>query len=319
MHTQSVDPWRHSHSFGQERFQQAEKYTWLVILITTVTMIIEIAAGLIFGSMALLADGLHMGSHSLALVIAAIAYYFTRKHAHDARYSFGTGKINSLGGYTSAVLLVIFALLMAGESVKRLISPVSIKFDQAILVAVVGLIVNVVSIFILSRPRHDGNEASHHHNHDHHSDHNLKAAYLHVLADALTSVFAIFALLVGKFFGLIWMDPLMGIVGAFMVSRWAVGLIRETSNVLLDKQAPIEIQNEIKTIIENNGHDKIADLHVWSIGTNHYAVNLSIVSDDPQPPEYYKKMLAENHSLAHITIETQRCGNRLMLKHQAKK
>lgn len=304
MHTQSVDPWRHSHSFGQERFQQAEKYTWRVILITTITMFIEIAAGLIFGSMALLADGLHMGSHSLALVISVIAYYFTRKHAHDARYSFGTGKINSLGGYTSAVLLVIFTLLMAGESVKRLIAPISIKFDQALLVAIVGLIVNVVSIIILSRPRNNGNAASHYHNHDHHSDHNLKAAYLHVLADALTSVFAIFALLMGKFWGLIWMDPLMGIVGAFMVSRWAVGLIRDTSNVLLDKQAPIAIQNEIKAIIENYGHDKIADLHVWSIGSNDYAVNLSIVSDDPKPPEYYKKMLAENHNLAYITIET---------------
>lgn len=307
MHPRSLDPWRHSHSFGQERFQKAEKYTWLVILITTVTLIIEIAAGLIFGSMALLADGLHMGSHSLALLISAIAYYFTRKLAHDESYSFGTGKINSLGGYTSAVLLVIFALLMAGESAKRLISPISIKFDQAIFVAIVGLIVNVVSIIILSRPRHDGNEASHHHNHDHHSNHNLKAAYLHVLADALTSVFAIFALLVGKFFGWIWMAPMMGIVGAFMVSRWAWGLIRDTSNILLDKQAPIETQNKIKTIIESKNNDRIADLHIWSIGSDLYAVNLSIVSNDPQPPEYYKKMLAENRSLAHITIETQMC------------
>jgi len=197
--------WRHSHAFGQDQKRPGELRTLVVIAITTAMMVVEIAAGLAFGSMALLADGLHMGSHAVALSINAFAYIYARRKAHSERYSFGTGKVNTLGGYTGAILLAVFATLMAWESVMRLIEPVSIAFNQAIFVAVMGLIVNGASVFIL------GTDRNHEHDHQHH-DHNLKSAYLHVLADALTSLLAIFALLIGKYVGAIWMDPLMGIV-----------------------------------------------------------------------------------------------------------
>lgn len=231
MQDENLGLWRHSHTFGQDIKRIGENRTLLVICITATMMMVEIAAGIFYGSMALLADGLHMASHAVALGISAFAYVYARRHALDARFSFGTGKVNSLGGYTGAVLLAVFALIMAWESLIRLANPIDIAFDQAILVAVLGLVVNGASVFIL------GNQHSHEHGHDHHDDHgdhddhdlNLKAAYFHVMADALTSVLAIGALLAGKYLGYSWMDPLMGIVGAILVARWSIGLLKTTS------------------------------------------------------------------------------------------
>ena len=304
---QQLKNFEHAHSFGLEHAKKAEKYTLIVIGITAVTMVIEVSTGIIFGSMALLADGVHMGSHALALGIAAFSYYYTRKNAHDERFSFGTGKVNALGGFTSAVLLVAFAISMVWESVARLFNPVAIQFNQAILVASAGLAVNLISAWILSRPQTAGHHDHHHSEHDHssghhHHDHNLKAAYVHVIADALTSIFAIVALLAGKLWGLSWMDPLMGIVGAVLVSRWAWGLLKDTSAILLDRQAPEQIRQEVRHEIEKNG-DKISDLHLWSIGEGLYALSMSIVTHTPQTPKYYKQMLSGFKLIVHTTIE----------------
>ncbi|MGB5607249.1 MAG: CDF family Co(II)/Ni(II) efflux transporter DmeF, partial [Gammaproteobacteria bacterium] len=242
MHTKTTRQWQHDHIFGQDKVRPGERRTLWVILITATMMVIEITAGLVYGSMALLADGLHMASHTAALGITTIAYVYTRRCAADSRFCFGTGKVNAFAGYTSAVLLALFALLMAWESINRLFNPVEIAFNQAIVVAVLGLIVNGVSMIMLGGHHHGHDHEHqhadpHHHRHEH-TDHNLRAAYLHVLADALTSLLAIFALLAGKFMGLNWMDPVMGIVGAILVARWSLGLIRDTSGILLDHQAP---------------------------------------------------------------------------------
>jgi len=235
MQEDALARWRHEHSFGQDRRRPGESRTQLVIAITATMMVVEIAAGVLFGSMALLADGLHMASHAVALGINAYAYAYARRHAHDASYSFGTGKVNTLGGFTGAVLLAAFAVLMVSESVQRLVTPVPIAFNQAILVAVLGLIVNGASMLILGHHHdehgQDGDHDHHDHEHDDHDhehargrhDHNLASAYLHVLADALTSVLAIAALLAAKYFGLTWMDPFMGLVGAALVARWSLG------------------------------------------------------------------------------------------------
>lgn len=313
MNTESPHPWQHSHTFGLDKYKPAEKYTLIVIWITAFTMIVEIVAGLIFGSMALLADGLHMGSHTLALGISAFAYSYARKHANDERFSFGTGKVYSLSGFSSAIILAFFAFFMVWESVQRFLSPVEIQFNQAILVAVIGLLVNLVSMLILQKPSEHSHDSHHHHHeeghshdhshhHHHHTDHNLKAAYLHVLADALTSLFAIFALLAGKYYGLIWMDPFMGVVGAIMVTRWAWGLVRDTSAILLDKQAPEELRNEIKSHLEQ-GTDRVADLHVWPIGADLFSAIISIVTENPQSPEVFKAKLQKNKKLVHVTVE----------------
>ncbi len=256
----------HDHVFGQDQVRPGERRTKLVILITATMMIVEIVAGLAFGSMALLADGLHMASHAAALTITAFAYIYARRHAHDRRFSFGTGKVNSLGGFAGALLLVMFALVMAGESFHRLVRPVPIAFNQAIIVAILGLIVNGVSVLILgvgdphsSGERHEGEEDDHDSHHHHHHDHNLRSAYLHVLADALTSVLAIFALLVGKYLGWNFMDPVMGLVGAALVSRWAIGLLRDTSRVLLDVQAPEPVVAAIREAVESGDQRGITE------------------------------------------------------------
>lgn len=309
MHTHSLNNWEHSHSFGQEHVKAAEKYTIIVIFITAITMIIEITTGILFGSMALLADGVHMGTHTLALGIAAFSYYYTRKYANDKRFSFGTGKVNSVGGFSSALLLIVFAFSLTWESVERLLTPVEIQFNQAIVVAAAGLLVNIISAWILSRPHavhnHSPHDHSGHHGHTY-QDHNLKAAYLHVIADALTSVFALVALFAGKIWGLVWMDPLMGILGAILVSRWAWGLLKETSGILLDCQAPEKSQAIVRKALENN-NDRISDLHIWTIGEGLYAVNISIVTNSPQFPSYYKQLLLKYREFAHITVEVQKC------------
>ncbi|MBL6946482.1 MAG: CDF family Co(II)/Ni(II) efflux transporter DmeF [Rhodospirillales bacterium] len=294
---------RHSHSFGQEHVRDGERRTIIVIVITAVMMVVEIAAGLAFGSMALLADGLHMASHTVAIGITAFAYVYARKRAFDPRFSFGTGKVNALAGFGSAILLVVFAAFMAWESTERFFNPVEIAFNQAIIVAIVGLAVNAASALILG---HSGEheEHGHSHGHGHQHDHNLKAAYLHVIADALTSIFAIFALLAGKYFGLNWLDPLMGIVGAVLISKWSVGLIRDTAHVLLDHQAPEDVCREITAAIEAaDGGASVSDLHVWSIGPGIRAAAISIVSNTPKSPSYYKELLPTDVGLEHITIE----------------
>ncbi len=296
--------WRHSHAFGQDRKRPGESRTFLVIALTATMMVVEIAAGIAFGSMALLADGLHMASHAVALGINAFAYVYARKHAHNARYSFGTGKVNTLGGYTGAILLAVFAAMMAWESVIRLVEPVPIAFNQAIFVAVLGLVVNGASVFILGADHsHDHDHGGDHQAHHHHHDHNLKSAYLHVLADALTSLLAIFALLIGKYVGAVWMDPLMGIVGAVLVARWSVGLLRSTSAVLLDEQAPDHSQREIIEIIEGAGEHRVVDLHLWTVGPGISSAVVSIVSRSPQKPDYYKGLLIERLRLHHLSVE----------------
>ena len=272
---------------------------------------VEIAAGLAFGSMALLADGLHMASHAAALSLSAFAYYFARKRAHDRSFSFGTGKVNSLGGYTGAVLLVLFALLMVSESIHRLIVPVAISFNQAIGVAVLGLIVNGVSVFIL------GHEEHHHHGHDHgegghdhhHHDHNLRAAYLHVLADTMTSLLAIVALLAAKYYGWIWMDPVMGIVGAILITKWSMGLLKQTSGVLLDRQGPDALIDRMRKQIKSlSCKVEIVDLHVWSIGPNIYSAAITVVADEESYLDLIKSEMQHITEIVHTTIEVHQRG-----------
>ena len=287
----------HEHVSISDDQMANERRTWLVIALTATMMVLEIAAGFIFGSMALLADGWHMASHASALGITAIAYYFARRYASDKRFSFGTGKISELAGYSSALLLALIALLMAYESITRLFSPVEIRFDEAIAVAVLGLIVNLVSAVIL-KEKHEGHDHDHHH-----EDHNLKAAYLHVLADALTSVLAIVALTTGRFLGWVWMDPLMGIVGAIVIARWSYGLTRDTGSILLDMDVNTPLSENIRNLLEADGENQVQDLHLWRLGPGHFAAIISLSTRNPRSPEYYKNQLAELKGLRHITVE----------------
>jgi len=308
-----VRPWQHEHVFGQDRKMPGEFRTLIVIVITAATMVLEIVAGVVFGSMALLADGLHMASHASALAISLFAYVYARRHAHDERFCFGTGKVNSLAGFTGAVLLALFALLMAWESAVRLLTPVTIAFNQAIGVAVLGLIVNGLSVFVLGggdphdhRDDHhdDDHDQSHHAEHHHaHHDHNLRSAYLHVLADALTSLLAIFALLGGKYLGLNWLDPAMGVVGAILVARWSIGLLKTTSRVLLDHQGPDAIRQAVRRNLEEHSGVTVVDLHLWQIGPGVYCLAVSLIAADPMPPAHYRQCLPQNAGLAHVTIE----------------
>lgn len=304
MHTHDLSPWRHEHVFGQDQKRAGERRTLMVVLLTAVMMVIEITSGVITGSMALLADGLHMASHTTALGISVFAYVIARRLAADRRFSFGVGKINSLAGFASAVLLLGFALVMATESIDRLISPVGIAFDQALIVAVVGLIVNGLSAWLLASTPHEHGDG-----HEHHHDHNLRGAYLHVLADALTSILAIVALLAGKFWGANWLDPAMGIVGAMLVGHWSIGLIRQSSRVLLDWQADSASVQALQTAIESNSSDRVTDLHLWSIGHGLYSAQLAVVSDSPVSPEDYKSRVPDELGVVHLNVEVQCCEN----------
>jgi len=303
MHEHDLSPWRHEHVFGQDQRQAGERRTLMVVLLTAVMMVVEITAGVIYGSMALLADGLHMASHATALGIAVFAYVIARRLATDQRFSFGVGKINSLAGFASAVLLLGFAVVMATESVDRLISPVSISFDQALIVAVVGLLVNGFSAWLLASTPHNHEDEK---NHDHGHDHNLRGAYLHVLADALTSILAIVALLAGKFWGANWLDPAMGIVGAALVASWSIGLIRQSSRVLLDWQADKDTVKALQDSIEQGTTDRVTDLHLWSIGHGIFSAQITVVSDDPKPPSHYKSLIASKLRVVHVSVELHR-------------
>ena len=305
MHTNDSSRWQHDHIFAQDRVRDGEKRTLVVVLITALMMVIEITAGLAYGSMALLADGLHMASHAAALGIAFVAYVVARRLAADERFSFGTGKLNSLAGFASAVLLLGFSLIMVTESTSRFINPVAISYDQALIVAVVGLVVNALSAWILAATPHHHD----HHSHDHHHDHNLRAAYLHVIADALTSVLAIVALLAAKYYAVNWLDPFMGLVGAALVARWSYGLIRESAKVLLDRQASSTLVDAVRNSIEHGSSDRVTDLHCWSIGHGIYAADLAVVSDEPQSADHYRSLISSDLGIVHATIEVHRCAS----------
>ncbi len=292
----------HDHIFLGRNHDRNERRTWLVIAITATMMVIEITAGSLFGSMALVADGWHMSTHAGAMLIAALAYAYARRNAGNPRFSFGTGKLGDLAGFASAVVLALIALLIGWESLMRLYNPVAISFPQAISVAVIGLGVNLACAWLL-RDDHDHHHHGHDHHHHDHADNNLRAAYLHVLADALTSVLAIVALVLGSLYGWQWMDPAMGIVGGLVIARWSWGLIRDTGRVLLDYLPEDEdLPGEIRTAIET-GTDRITDLHVWQLGPGHHGAIVSIRSASPLAPSEYRARLAHIHDLSHLTIE----------------
>ncbi|WGF88714.1 CDF family Co(II)/Ni(II) efflux transporter DmeF [Marinivivus vitaminiproducens] len=314
MHAHSLDAWRHDHVFLGEDHRRNERRTLIVVAITAAMMVAEIVAGTLFGSMALLADGWHMATHAGTLAISVIAYRYARHKADDPRFTFGTGKIGDLAGYTSAVMLGLVALLIAWESFGRMIDPVPIRFTDAAAVAVLGLAVNLACAWIL-RDEHDHH---HGHGHDHHHDHasghhhhardnNLRAAYLHVLADALTSVAAILGLLAGAFFGWVWMDPLVGVLGAIVIARWSYGLMRDAGAVLTDRLPDRGLAASIRERLEAGSGDRVYDLHLWRVGPGHAAAVIGIVSDRPQAPEHYKEKLAALPGLSHVTVEVERC------------
>jgi cation diffusion facilitator family transporter len=322
MHTHSLSTVQHDHVYIPAGQESAERRTRWVIGVTLAMMIAELVAGYLSGSMALIADGWHMGSHAAALVIAAFAYAFSRRHAENSRFTFGTGKVGPLAGYTSAVILAIIAVLMAFESVLRLVHPVQVHFQEAIWVAIVGLIVNLVCAAILNTGHHHGHahhphddddhagqDARHHHGAHHHHDINLRAAYMHVVADALTSVLAIVALLGGLFLSWLWMDPAMGIVGGIMIMRWSVILLRESSQVLLDAEHNGPLIERISRLVKADGDNEIADLHLWRVGPQSHACILSVVTHEPRPAEHYKRLLDDVAGLAHVTVEVNACGH----------
>jgi cation diffusion facilitator family transporter len=342
MHSTSLDDFRHEHVFlGAEHDRNARK-TWSVIALCTAMMAAEIIGGAIFGSMALIADGLHMSTHAGALLIAALAYTFARRHAHNPRFSFGTGKLGDLAAFTSAVVLAMIALLIAYESIQRLLHPVHIAFSEAIPVAALGLGVNLLSAWLLHDDshhhhghehhdhahdhdhEHQGHEHGHHehghddhahehgdhgHGHDHHGHHhdlNLRAAYIHVLADAAVSVLAIVGLTAGRFLGWVWMDPVMGLVGSAVIANWSWGLVRAAGAVLLDMHPQDHLATAISERLEVGG-DRITDLHIWRVGPGHRSVVVSLVSDSPAAPSVYKHKLDDLSGLSHVTIEVEPC------------
>ena len=311
--------WQHSHAYDPGN-RGAERRTWLVVAITAATMVAEIIAGFLTGSMALLADGWHMSTHVVALSIAGIAYWLARRWSRDERFAFGTWKIEVLGAFSSALLLGVVAIAMVVESIVRLVTPSPINFVPALWVAGVGLVVNLASALVLGHGGHDEDHHDHGHDHAHdHHDHqghqhhphandlNLKSAYVHVLADAFTSVLAIVALAAGLWLGWSWMDPVMGVVGAAVILWWAKGLITDSARVLLDREMDSPVVQQIRKAIESDGDTEIADLHVWRVGRSSHAAVVTVVADDPQPPDAYRSRLAGIASLMHVSVEVNRC------------
>ncbi|MBS0237776.1 MAG: CDF family Co(II)/Ni(II) efflux transporter DmeF [Proteobacteria bacterium] len=320
VHEQMAGPTGHSHVFLGDNHERNERRTRLVIALTVAMMVGEIVAGTVFGSMALVADGWHMATHAVAMLIAALAYFYARRNAGNPHFTFGTGKMGDLAGFASAIILAMIALLIAWESLLRLRSPVPIYFQEAIAVAFLGLAVNVACAWLLKDDHAHHHEHGHNHpHHDHHddehddhahskvagTDNNLRAAYVHVLADALTSVLAIVALTMGSFYGWIWLDPMMGIVGALVIANWSWRLIRDAGGVLLDyipgsQKLPVEIRAAVETDADN-----VTDLHVWQLGPGHHGAIIAIASKEPKPPSHYRKKLAHLHKLSHVTIEVE--------------
>ncbi|MCQ4295833.1 CDF family Co(II)/Ni(II) efflux transporter DmeF [Pseudomonas stutzeri] len=288
----------------------SERQTWAVVVLTGLTMLAEIVAGYWFNSMALLADGWHMASHMVAIGLAALAYLLARRYAADQRFAFGTWKIEVLAGFTSALLLVIVALFMIGESLLRFWSPVAISFDAALMVAVIGLLVNLLSAWLLRDQHHHHGEHSHDHRHQHASggkDLNRHAAFIHVLTDALTSVAAIIALLGGKYLGWGWLDPAMGIVGALVILVWARGLLRDTSKALLDREMDDPLVDEVRQALQRVPDTEVMDLHLWRVGRAQYSCVLSVVTHQTHTADHYKTVLEAFPQLVHVTAEVNRC------------
>jgi len=322
MHSHSLDNWTHNHVFLGEHHARNERRTWFVVGLTVAMMFAEIVGGTLFGSMALLADGWHMSTHAMALGIAAATYRYARRHAHDPRFGFGTGKLGELAAFTSAVVLAMISLGIAYESLVRLAAPVPIAYGEAIAIAAAGLAVNAASAWLLR----DDHDHHHHHHHDHadedHHDHhhghhhrhhardnNLRAAYIHVLADAATSVLAIVALLLARAYGWLWIDPVVGVIGSIVIASWAYGLMKSAGVVLIDVVPDRHIADDIRRRLETGG-DRISDLHLWQVGPGHHAAIISIVTHNPQAPARYKSRLAGIAHLSHITVEVTTCeGN----------
>ena len=314
MHSHSITPWTHGHSFLGAHHGEHERRTWSVVALAAAMMVAEIVGGTLFGSIALVADGWHMSTHVAALAIAGLAYLFARRHSHDPRFSLGTGKFGELAAFASAIILGIVALGIGYESVLRLIDPVVIHFREAIPIAVVGLGVNLASAWLLRdnhvRGQDDGHEHDHghadHHRHAHRHDTNFRAAYLHVVADALVSVLTIAGLSAAWALGWTFMDPLVGLVGMAVIASWALSLVRTAGRVLLDTVPDPRLAQHIRERIEIDG-DRVADLHLWQLGPGHAAVIASIVSELPQAPSVYKARLQGLVGLSHVTIEVNRC------------
>jgi cation diffusion facilitator family transporter len=304
MHADSLDHLTHSHAFLGEQHHENERRTWLVVGLTFFMMVAEIAGGTLFGSLALIADGWHMSTHAAALTISAMAYRYARRHAANPRFAFGTGKLGDLAGYTSAVVLGMIALLIAYESIQRLLHPVAIAYGEAIAIASLGLAVNMTSAWLL-RGEH------HHHDHDHHDHHehdlNLRAAYIHVLADAATSILAISGLSFAWAIGWRFIDPLVGLAGTAVIGSWAWGLLRAASRVLVDAiPEAARIEAAVRDRLERDG-DRVTDIHLWQVGPGHLACIVALVSDAPHSPSVYKARLVDISALSHVTVEVEPC------------
>lgn len=319
MRAYDIGPWQHRHDFITDAEARAERRTRWVVALTLVTMVVELAAGWLTGSMALLADGWHMGSHAAALGISAYAYSFARRRRGDRRFTFGTGKVSTLAGYSSALLLAAGALWMLVESVSRLLDPVAIRFGEAMLVAALGLIVNLVSAWILGREgpghHHDDGQVHYHEGHDH-RDHNLRAAYIHVLADALTSVLALIALGFGLAFGWAFLDPMMGIAGALLIGRWAWSLASDSASVLLDAEDHGKLAAQVRDALESDTDTQIADLHLWRVGTAGRACIVSLVTHRPKSVDHYRALVDQVPGIVHLTVEVNHCHGEVC-RHQA--
>ena len=295
-----LSPFRHEHHYlGSDHDRNAGR-TRLVMMLTALMMSAEIVAGLVFGSIALFADGLHMAGHVAVLGAAAYAYSFARRHADEGRYSFGTGKVGDLVAFASAILLGSIAIGVIYESSHRFFAPQAIAFREALIVAGLGFCVNLVCARLLWHGDHGRDHGDHEHAH-HHADHNIQAAYLHLLTDVMTSALVIVALLSGEFLGMVWMDPVMGIIGALVILNWAWGLARRTAHVLLD--ATPSVADDVRGVIESDADNKVADLHVWRVGPGHLAAIVTVVTRDPRPPAHYKRLLAGIRALSHVTVE----------------
>jgi cation diffusion facilitator family transporter len=321
----------HSHVFLGQDHERAERRTWAVIILCTVMMIAEIVGGALFGSLALIADGLHMSTHAGALLLAALAYTFARKYAADPNFTFGTGKFGDLAGYSSAIVLAMIALLIAYEAVSRFLDPVPISFNEAIPIAALGLLVNIASAWLLAGGHHHGHGHSHDHGHSqdhshdhdhghehghehddehdhgddaHHRDNNMRAAVVHVMADAAVSVLVIVGLLLARTFGWLWMDPLAGLIGALVIASWSVALIRDTGAILLDRTPDPGMAAKVRATIESEG-DRVTDLHLWRLGPGHLGAIVSIVTSAPREPTHYRQRLASFPDLSHVTVEVQ--------------
>jgi cation diffusion facilitator family transporter len=333
-HSDSADAQSHNHVFLGEAHEKNERKTWAVIILSGVMMLVEIVGGTVFGSLALVADGLHMSTHAGAMMIAALAYTYARRHATDHRFVFGTGKLGDLAGFTSAVVLAMISVLIGYEAITRFRDPVSIEFREAIPIAIVGLVVNLLSAWLLRGSEHGHSHGGHDHAHEPHHDHNhdhqpsgpgsdhgvhapaakattrdnsIRSAYAHVLADAFVSVLAITGLILAKVYGWLWMDPLAGIIGALVIANWSVTLIRDTAGVLLDV-CPDEVTREkLRRTIEVDG-DRVVDLHLWRLGPGHLAAVLAIATSKPRDALFYRARLESFECLSHITVEVTRAA-----------